>query len=378
MPLQSSAARTSSITSKSKLHSKSPIKKFQKDVKKILPTQNAYQDQLKKKKSSSSPSPSNHEIRISDYNVHLDYQLDNNQDLITAIDTILDNRWSESTKLHNKFQEYITHPYSDLEGQILSMKNVSNTAKIELLTFRKKFPSLVVITTLYSIFNGLGNTFVDKLIELNIRQGKVKKLIISNASPIINRSLNQYQSGKISYGYENMEVLVKSDEYYELLSEMIVISNDKDVKDIIDKYMVYMTRHYTDMYLRMEEFNDEEIKVLINKGLVTLTSNHLSEIETLYRVSYPGCGVFLKLINEGRAWITKTLTKQKDKQLLETDIWNKWQGYNTLTGDSKLNNFRKPFYGYDLNWILSDCLGSGIVEGFNTPVGRGWKLTGKI
>ena len=40
-----------------------------------------------------------------------------------------------------------------------------------------------------------------------------------------------------------------------------------------------------------------------------------------------------------------------------------------------MNNFRSPFYGYDLNWVLADALGAGVVEVFNTPVGRGWRLT---
>ena len=146
--------------------------------------------------------------------------------------------------------------------------------------------------------------------------------------------------------------------------------------------MKYLKEHPTALYISYSAdnggFTAEEITYLINSGFVTLASNHLIEIETnVYSISYPGCGAYLKLVNSGRSWLVKVLGKNKHKELLEDQIISKWEGVNA-TGESKMNNFRSPFYGYDLNWVLADALGAGVVEVFNTPVGRGWRLTGKI
>ena len=106
----------------------------------------------------------------------------------------------------------------------------------------------------------------------------------------------------------------------------------------------------------------------------------MNEIEShQYSISYPNCGTYLKLINAGRSWLVKSLNKCKYKELLEEHLFNRWEGLNTsFNGTSKMNNFRSPFYGYDLFWILADALGAGVIEVFNTPVGRGWRLTGKV
>ena len=333
-------------------------------------------------------------LTVKDYKVKLDYQQFSGKDIMVAIDTILNNKWAESTQLHNRYPT----KQGTMEERIFGLRGLSNALKTDILKFRRNFPmGLVTTTQLYSIFLNESNTFVDKSLESHIRSGKLKKIVISNAAPIILRSVNKFQLGKVTYGFENVELVVKSDSYFLVISGMRDLLEEKLKNNqlsgalrskkhssisSLDKFMKYLKEHPTALYISYSAdnggFTAEEITYLINSGFVTLASNHLIEIETnVYSISYPGCGAYLKLVNSGRSWLVKVLGKNKHKELLEDQIISKWEGVNA-TGESKMNNFRSPFYGYDLNWVLADALGAGVVEVFNTPVGRGWRLTGKI
>ncbi|CAK9439571.1 uncharacterized protein LODBEIA_P36710 [Lodderomyces beijingensis] len=382
MPLQYSAAKTSTSN---RSPSKSPIKKFQRDAKKILPSQRVYKQNLLKKNSSSSPSPPSsptkgnaEKLQVSDYNVQLDYQLPDKDDIVVAIDSITGNRWSESTSLHDKYRLGHLHGLP-LEEAISSIKGLSSVSKADLLKFRQALPSgLVTVSQMYSIFNSQGNTFVDKSIEMNIQRGLIRKFVISNASPVISRSFSNFPS-KVSYGFENVDVIAKSDDFYDALKVSIAAVADKKdcARKSLERFYEFVQSHPQELFVSSSSFDDEGISNLVQLGYITLTSNYFNEQESHFAISYPGCGTYLRLVNEGRLWLVKTLNKTKHKELLEEDIFKKYSGVN-MEGDPKLNNFRKPFYGYDLHWILADALGSGIIEVFNTPVGRGWRLTGKI
>ncbi|KAI5950517.1 hypothetical protein CANMA_005177 [Candida margitis] len=381
MPLQYSAAKTSSV-SKSHSPSKSPIKKFQRDAKKLLPSQSVYKNNLRKSNpsspSQSSPSKvDNEKLQIQDYNVQLDYQLSSQDDVVVAVDTILSNRWSESTELHDRYK---TRALVGTEKEkVYQIKGLASNSKAELLKYRHTLPpGLITVTQLYAIFHNQGPTFVDKSLELNIRRGILRKFVISNASPVISRSLNNFQSKKVTYGFEDIEVIAKVDCFHALIEKILAGSDEVSASKLsLSKFYDYIKRNPTGMFISTSKFSDEEVSNLVQLGFVTLTSNHFNEIERNYSISYPGCGTYLKLVNEGRTWLVKTLNKIKYKEALEDDIFKKWSGIN-LEGDPKLNNFRKPFFGYDLHWVLADALGSGIIEVFNTPVGRGWRLTGKV
>ncbi|KAI5965292.1 uncharacterized protein KGF55_001512 [Candida pseudojiufengensis] len=409
MPLQYSAARTSNVTKRN--NSKSPIKKFQRDAKKLLPSQKLYNQNLNKSITNKSGSPSppvspsknndREKLVIKDYDIQLDYQVDSsNDDLVVAIDTILDNRWSDETFLHDKFS--LNHLKKlNLEERIFSIKGLSSTTKADIIKYRTQLlpEGLITTTQLYSIFNKQGHTFVDKLLELNIRKGIIRKFIISNASPIISRSLNNFQIGKVTYGFENVDLVVKNDIYYKqiektlssLIDRETIDSETKTKHNTLQKFYNFIKKNPTDLFISSSNFNNEEISSLVQMGYITLNSNHFNEIENNYAISFPNCGIYLKLINEGRIWLVKLLNKIKYKEMLEDEIFNKWCGRifggygqsNTKNNSDtnldilKLNNFKKPFFGYDLNWILADALGAGIIEVFNTPVGRGWRLTGK-
>lgn len=393
MALQYSPSKSSKV-SKRPL-SKSPIKSFQKDVRKILlPSTKVYKDAVSNQKLQSPTTLEDNKLTVKDYKVKLDYQQFSGKDIMVAIDTILNNKWAESTQLHNRYPTKL----GTMEERIFGLRGLSNALKTDILKFRRNFPmGLVTTTQLYSIFLNESNTFVDKSLESHIRSGKLKKIVISNAAPIILRSVNKFQLGKVTYGFENVELVVKSDSYFLVISGMRDLLEEKLKNNqlsgalrskkhssisSLDKFMKYLKEHPTVLYISHSAdnggFTAEEITYLINSGFVTLASNHLIEIETnVYSISYPGCGAYLKLVNSGRSWLVKVLGKNKHKELLEDQIISKWEGVNA-TGESKMNNFRSPFYGYDLNWVLADALGAGVVEVFNTPVGRGWRLTGKI
>ena len=404
MPLQYSAARTSIALKRSP--TKSPIKKFQREAKKLLPSQRLYQQNRLAKSSvpSLSPSPSSLEshasqssqspqspqspsrsrkpiekLVVSDYNVELDYQLSKDDDIKIAIDIINLNRWSESTELHDK-QKLRHLEGNTTEEVIFQIKGLSLTSKAELVKFRLSFPrGIVTINQLYSIFSAQGNTFVDKQVELNVRQGLLRKFVLNNASPVILRSINRHQMRKVTYGYENVELLVKTEDYYKNLIN-IVESTDKENEKLrltMSKFLNLAKSSPLQMFISTSLFDDYEVSTLIQMGYLTLTTNCSSSEEAQLEISYPGCGRFLRLINEGRMWLVGTLNRNTHKEMLEDELFRKWMGVS-LEGDLKLNNFKKPFYGYDLHWVLADAFGGGIVEVFNTLVGRGWRLTGKI
>lgn len=398
MPLQYSPAKTSKISKRSNSLNKSPLKKFQRDVKKIvLPSTRIYDNKVTKQQrlNLASPQPestSEDKLVVKDYNVQLDYQLSSKEDILIAIDTILENRWAENTKLHSRYPT----KGDSTEERILSLKGISQQVKIEILRFRRNLPNgLITTTQLYSIFLNQNNTFVDKSLELNIRQGKLRRFVISNASPVILRSLNRFESGKVTYGFENVDLIVKSKEYFKLIMELKT-KLEEELEDerlptslrnkkvtglsSLVKFLNYLQESpsATSITSMNSGLAKEELSHLMNLGFVTLSSNHLNEIESNeYAISYPSCGTYLKLVNAGRSWLVKVLNKLKFKELLEDQLITKWQGINPQ-GNSKMKNFRAPFYGYDLNWVLADALGAGVVEVFNTPVGRGWRLTGKI
>ena len=179
MPLQYSAAKTSSV-SKSRLPSKSPVKKFQRDAKKLLPSQRVYKNNLQKLMASKTPSspakPDREKLEVQDYNVQLDYQLSSKDDVVVAVDTILSNRWSESTELHDRYKT--RDLLGNEEEKVFQIKGLSSTLKAELIRYRHSLPQgLVAITQLYAIFHNEGPTFVDKSLELNIRKGILRKFI---------------------------------------------------------------------------------------------------------------------------------------------------------------------------------------------------------
>lgn len=360
-------------------------------LKKLLPTQAKYKQDLKKKQSGLQDAPDLKErpaeepLTVLDYNVELDFQLSRRDDLVTAIHTVLDNQWSELSHLQHRYHSVEIKDGDRLpEALLFLLSGLSMQTKAEIIKYRAtQLPhGLVTLNQLYSVFEKLGHTFVDRSLELLVRRAKLKKFVITNALPIILRSPQKFQMGKATYGFENVELVVEMDTF------MSTIEASKEAHhaaaECLHRFALYVVANPTKLYVSAGEgdITSADLVQLVDLGFVTLTSNHLNEIEShQYAISYPNCGTFLKLINAGRSWLVKLLSKTKYKEILEDQMYDKWEGASSsgsFSGTPKMTNFRKPYYGYELNWILADCLGAGVVEVFSTPVGRGWRLTGKV
>lgn len=109
--------------------------------------------------------------------------------------------------------------------------------------------------------------------------------------------------------------------------------------------------------------------------------------------SLPATGSYLRILTEARAHLLQLLTKSspKYKENIKAMLRERWDGgipaedpasrakrargewTGVLPGKTKK---WKSFYGMDFGWILEECLGSGVVECFNTgSVGLGVRAT---
>lgn len=313
-------------------------------------------------------------LEVVSQNVHLAFQIQDYTSVVDAINTVVDNQWAERTCFHNRYYSEQSAQSSSANDLLFSLRGLSMETKAEIVKYRhQQLPNggMLTLNQLYSMFYDQGNTFVDRSLEMCIRDGLVKKFIITNALPVILRTGKGGQKSKVTYGYENMEVVVKIQHYLALIEEMAETA-DEDTAIALREFGKFVSKHPEALSICTTDISAEHLSALVNTGVVTLTSNHHNEINVhQYSLAYPRCGTFLKMINSGRSWLVKTLSKTKFKELLEEQLFEKWEGKNKA-------NFRKPFYGYDLMWILADALGAGVAEVFKTPVGRGWRLTGKI
>lgn len=313
-------------------------------------------------------------LEVVDHNIQLDFELRGSADIEHAIDLVLHNLWAERTTFHTRFFSREAKKTALGNDLLFLLRGLLMETKAEIIKYRtQQLPTGGMITTnqLYSIFAARGNTFVDRSLEMCIREGIVKKFVITNALPVILRSGAIGQYHKVTYGYENMEVVVKTEHYLDLIDECIK-DCDKDTLEALSCFKDFVKNLPTALVVTSEDLETRMLSHLVRTGFITLTSNHHNEIDThQYSIAYPRCGTFLKMINAGRTWVVKTLSKATYKEFLEDVLFDKWEGKNMAC-------FRKPFYGYDLLWILADALGAGVVEAFSTPVGRGWRLTGKL
>ncbi|KAL6017276.1 hypothetical protein ACI3LY_002115 [Candidozyma auris] len=313
-------------------------------------------------------------LQVTGGNAHLDFQLKGYTGIVDAIVTVVHNQWAEQTCFHNRYFSETSCDSASGNDQLFALRGLSMEAKADIIKYRQQqLPSggMLTLNQLYSMFMEQGNTFVDRSLELCIREGLVKKFVITNASPVVSRTGKGGHNAKVTYGYENMEVVVKTEHYLSVIEEMAE-NADSFTSTALHHFRDFVKSHSESLSISTADIAADELSALVKTGVVTLTSNHHNEINVhQYSLAYPRCGTFLKMINSGRVWLVKTLSKSKFKELLEEQLFEKWEGKNRA-------NFRKPFYGYDLMWILADSLGAGVAEVFMTPVGRGWRLTGKI
>lgn len=317
-------------------------------------------------------------------NVPMDFHLKDAESVLDGLELVLNNQWAEITNLHERYYSQNAKESCDKRTDLLFLlRGLAMETKAAILKYRaQQLPTggVMTLNQLYSLYEYRGNTFVDQSLELCVRNGKLRRFIITNALPVILRAGfatgTSALSQRVTYGYENTEVVTFTESYLnQIESDCIECQTDPKLVDnlkTLKSFENYIELHPSSLSVTNEMFTCEELKVLVEAGYLTLTSNHHNEIDVhQYSIAFPRCGTFLKMINCGRVWLVQVLSKASFKELLEDAIFEKWEG-------KKLNNFRRPYYGYDLLWILADAKGAGVIEAFTTPVGKAWRLTGKL
>lgn len=318
------------------------------------------------------------------HNVSMDFHLHDGNTVYEGVSTVLSNQWAELTRFHERFfSQDAKESCKNSNDLMFLLRGISMEAKAEILKYRaQQLPrgGVVTINQLYSLFDSRGNTFVDQSLEMCVRNGKLRKFVITNALPVILRagikSSASILSQKVTYGYENTDVVARTQDYISKIeadcSDFAADPNRAESLEALQKFKSYVEHDLSSHFVTNESFSEGELKLLVEAGYLTLSSNHHNEIDVhQYSIAFPGCGTFLKMINSGRVWLVQTLSKTAFNEILQDALFEKWEG-------KKLNNFRRPFYGYDLLWLLAEAKGAGVVEAFKTPVGKAWRLTGKL
>lgn len=328
--------------------------------------------------------PPKQRLEALEHNVSLNLPLGEIDSLLKGINTVLENQWAESTMLHERyFSRDAKLSCLSTNDLLFLLRGISMENKAEILKYRaQQLPrgGVVTINQLYSLFDSRGNTFVDQSLEMYVRKGELRKFVISNALPVILRNATPHSISnlgqKVTYGYENTEVVSRTRDFMDHIdfdsNEACGDPEKKSRYEALAKFKIHIESHPSSLSVTNEMFSSGELKILVEAGYLTLTSNHHNEIDVhQYSIACPRCGTFLKMINSGKVWLVQLLTKASFKEMLQDAIFERWEG-------KKMNNFRRPFYGYELNWILADAKGSGVVEAFKTPMGMAWRLTGKL
>jgi len=108
---------------------------------------------------------------------------------------------------------------------------------------------------------------------------------------------------------------------------------------------------------------------------------------TEYRFSLPSVGIYLRLLESARTQLISLLSTSKYKEAPKSLLRERWDGGVGSGGPMRGTGLAggllpaktrkwKQFYGLRFDWVLEECLGTGLVEIFNTgSVGHGVRLT---
>ncbi|PRT54022.1 hypothetical protein B9G98_01642 [Wickerhamiella sorbophila] len=202
-------------------------------------------------------------------------------------------------------------------------------------TFRASLPPLLLVSQIYGVFPH-SSTYIDREINKERKAGRVRLLTVNQG--------------------DSNDLLIDSAAFYAAMGE------GRHINKL--KAMLQNAPEATWLginALRNAGLTDQEVSQLVQEG-------HLSIDPGNHQVRYimtPMQGAFLKLVTSGRTWLLKTLMANKWKELPENNIQEKL--------DSSKGYWRN-LKGLSLEYILFDAVGSGWIDGFNTPIGRGWKV----
>ncbi|KAK9448946.1 serine-threonine protein kinase 19 [Limtongia smithiae] len=159
------------------------------------------------------------------------------------------------------------------------------------------------------------------------------------------------------------DMVIESKHYFRIL-------RTADGDDVIERFERLLRAKPSVTRLSAEDLISanisEEIGIRVLSSLGFLV---LSGIPGVYLISIPNVGSFLKLSANTRKWVTTLLGKTKWKELMEKEICERYE--------ANLKGRWRDFRGVKIAWVVMECKGAGWMEPFMTPVGRGWRLTGK-
>ena len=107
--------------------------------------------------------------------------------------------------------------------------------------------------------------------------------------------------------------------------------------------------------------------------------------EAQFNIALPNMGSLIRLLGSARSHLMSLLIKSKYKELPEFLLRERYEG--GISGDdpaSKAKKYRgefkgvlpaqtrkwKQLYGLTFDFVIAECLGAGLIELFETPVGR--------
>lgn len=107
-----------------------------------------------------------------------------------------------------------------------------------------------------------------------------------------------------------------------------------------------------------------------------------------FNFSLPSIGPYLKLLEAARLHLVSLLSKSKYKEAPETLLKERWdgalanteraqrgKGFDDLVLPARTKKW-KQFHGLRFQWVLEECMGTGLIEVFETgSVGRGVRIT---
>lgn len=122
-------------------------------------------------------------------------------------------------------------------------------------------------------------------------------------------------------------------------------------------------------------------------SVLAADNNHTGFDPVEYAFSLPSTGVYLRLLENARDQLVSLLSKSKYREAPKDLLRDRWDGAvisaSSRSGDGLASGVLpvktrkwKHFYGLRFEWILEECLGTGLVEIFDTgSVGHGVRVT---
>lgn len=236
-------------------------------------------------------------------------------DISVVIEAILRARWSDYPK--------------DSNSQYTLKSNVLASTK----HFRDHVPLAISINQLYGVFPTT-TTKVDQNLNKSAAEGVVRII-----------SVNMFDTSDL--------VLLSSE-----FNTMLDIHALPNLKKLC--LSEPEARYFTDSQLENAEVEVEEA---ISAGFLVQHIDHLNAKQ----LTIPDQGRLLKFMRECQELVKKIIV-QNNKKFKEIPEY--------VLVDKFVNNkkYWTHFNGISIESVLYDCIGAGVVDGFNTPIGRGWKL----